>query len=413
MTRILTGICLIVLAARVAPAAEPVPADFSKSLLRDGGELEKVRESMERVFQFTIDDGKLKIDRTAWEQAAKEMPEPDDGFGMIQQQMQQQMQNDPKAAAEMAKAMAMSKAIRLMTAGMSGPTPPIMALFEGIRAECGTMGGGHGSSGTGDDARWNSSFSSDRLSGEIDASKAAEKLTLHEAQGPRRTLEFRTFNQNAFWIDLSNHQGEMISIRQEANGRFTMIALGPKSVFADQCETFTAFFKKHRDWMQAELLPALAKLGFRPLLPPDAPAVRKAVIAAILRSADSASDGKQLVADLSGTDGNAADRASKALATRYELYKSAIVEKLKEANLSEALKSKLQAIVDQQTDSRPASNTLAALDLVHDPVYVVSLLDDVDSRELPIVAEQLSKLTGKDLGADREAWKAWANSAAK
>jgi hypothetical protein len=413
MARIFAGVCLILLAGLAAPAAEPVPADLSKSLLRDGGELEKVRESMERVFQFTIDEGKLKIDREAWEQAAKGMPDPDDGFGIMRQTMQQQMQNDPKAAAEMAKAMAMNQAMHQMIAGMSGPTPPIMALFEGIRAECGTMGGGHGSSGTGDDARWNSSFSSDRLSGEIDASKAAEKLTLHEAQAPRRTLEFRTFNQNAFWIDLSNHQGEMISLRQEANGRFTMIALGHNAVFADQCETFTAFFKKHHDWMQAELLPALAKLGLRPLLPPDAPAVRKAVIAAILRSADNAPDGKQLVADLASTDGIAADRASKELANRYELYKSAIAQKLKEAGLSEALKSKLQAIVDQQTDSRPASNTLAALDLVHDPVYVVSLLDDVDSRELPIIAEQLSKLTGKDLGADREAWQSWAKAAVK
>src|SRR5262249_50336870 len=155
---------------------EPVPADFSKSLLRDGGELEKVRESMERVFQFTINDGKLKIDRAAWEQAAKGMPEAEDGFGMMRQTMQQQMQNDPKAAAEMAKAMAMNQAMQHMIAGMTGPMPPIMSLFEGIRAESGSMGGGHGSGGTGDEARWNSSFSSDRLSGEIDASKPSEKL---------------------------------------------------------------------------------------------------------------------------------------------------------------------------------------------------------------------------------------------
>src|SRR6266496_3759308 len=158
MTCIIGGMCMILAAASALPAAEPAPVDLSQSLLRDGGELEKVRGSMEKVFQFTIDDGKLKIDRAAWETTAKGMPEPDDGFGMMGQTMQQQMQNDPKAAAEMAKAMAMNQAMHLMIAGMSGPTPPIMSLFEGIRAESGAMGGGHGSGGTGDDARWNSSF---------------------------------------------------------------------------------------------------------------------------------------------------------------------------------------------------------------------------------------------------------------
>jgi hypothetical protein len=411
MTRIFAGLCLILSIVPIVLGAEPAPVDLSKSLLGDGGVLEKVHASMEKVFQFTIDDGKLKIDRAMWEQTAKGMPAPDDGFGMMQQTMQQQMQNDPKAAAEMAKAMAMNQAMRLMIAGMTGPMPPLMSLFEGIRAESGSMGGGHGSGGTGDDARWNSSFSSDRLTGEIDASKASEKLTLHEMGGPRRTLEFRTFNQKAFWIDLSNHQGELISIRQEADGRFTMIALGHRAVFADQRESFAAFFKEHRDWMEVELLPALVKFGCRPILPADAPAVRKAVIAALLHSPDHATDGQRLVTDLAGADAKTSVRASKALAARYELYKSAIAEKLKDANTTDDLRGKLQTIVDQQTDSRAANNTLAVLDLAHDPVYIVSILDDVDLQELPIIAEQLGNLTGKDFGADRGAWKTWAKAA--
>jgi hypothetical protein len=275
------------------------------------------------------------------------------------------------------------------------------------------MGGGHGSSGTGDDARWDASFSGDRLTGEIDASKALEKLTLHETGGPRRTLEFRTFNQNAFWIDLSNRQGELISIRQGADGRCTIIAIGRTAVFADQRESFAALFKEHRDWMQTELLPTFAKFGFRPILPADAPSVRKAVIAAFLRSPDNAADGRQLVVDLASSDDKTVARASKVLANRYELYKSAIDDKLKDADIPDGVKSKLQAVVDQQMDLRPAKNTLTALDLMRDPVYVVSLFDDLDSRELSIVAEQLGKLTGKDLGTDRDAWKAWAKAAEK
>jgi hypothetical protein len=114
---------------------------------------------------------------------------------------------------------------------------------------------------------------------------------------------------------------------------------------------------------------------------------------------------------LASTDDRTTARASEALAAHYELYKVAIVEKLRDASIPDDLRGKLQAVVDRETESRPANNTLAVLDLMHDPLYVVSLLDEAEPQELPIMAEQLGKLTGKELGADREAWKAWAKAA--
>ena len=82
--------------------------------------------SLTKIFAFKIDDGKLTIDRDAWELSAKDFnkasPDADDelpGF-------RQAMATNPQEAAHMKMSMAMSKLIR----DSSGPKPAIMSLFE-------------------------------------------------------------------------------------------------------------------------------------------------------------------------------------------------------------------------------------------------------------------------------------------
>ena len=216
--------------------------------------------TLTKIFAFKIDDGKLTIDRDAWELSAKDFnkasPDADDelpGF-------RQAMATNPQEAAHMKMSMAMSKLIR----DSSGPKPAIMSLFDELRKVSNNREGGSGQTGTGDDARWDASFGNDKLSGHIEASTKQEKLVLQELKLPKRTLELRTFDRQALLMQISNRDGDLISLRSAPNGRFTIVVIDKDTVFADQSDSFAEFVKQHRQLMEIDLLPALAKFGINP-----------------------------------------------------------------------------------------------------------------------------------------------------
>ena len=263
MNRICWAICLLPTLASFAPAAEPASIDLKNSAWLGTGDLQSLREPLAKIFAFKIDDGKLTIDREAWEQSAKEFnkanPNADDDFPGAEQALA----NNPEAAAQMKLAMAMSKLMR----DSSGPKPAIMLLFDELRKVSKNSGGGGGHSGTGDDTRWDASFGNEKLSGQIDASKKQERLVVRELNSPKRTLVLRTFDRQALLVQISNRDGDVIFLRSAPNGRFSMLVMEKDKIFADQSESFTEFVKQHRQLMETDLLPALANLGINPTKP--------------------------------------------------------------------------------------------------------------------------------------------------
>ena len=52
-----------------------------------------------------------------------------------------------------------------------------------------------------------------------------------------------------------------------------------KRTFAGQGESFADFYKQHRAIVETEVLPILAHYGIEPVLSPQDPRIRKAVLA--------------------------------------------------------------------------------------------------------------------------------------
>jgi hypothetical protein len=263
MNHICWAVCLLPTLATFARAAEPPSIDLRNSALLGSGDLQSLREPLTKIFAFKIDDGKLTIDREAWEQSAKGFhkanPDADDDFPGAQQALA----NNPEAAAQMKLAMAMSKLMR----DSSGPKPAIISLFEELRKVSKNSGGGSGHGGTGDDAQWDASFGNEKLSGQIDASKKQERLVVRELNSPKQTLVLRTFDRQALLVQISNRDGDLISLRSAPSGRFSLVVIDKDTVFADQSDSFAEFVKQHRQLMETDLLPALAKLGVNPTKP--------------------------------------------------------------------------------------------------------------------------------------------------
>jgi hypothetical protein len=151
----------------------------------------------------------------------------------------------------------------------------------------------------------------------------------------------------------------------------------------------------------------LQSLAIRLIPSPATPEMKKAVLALLARTPQTLDEGKKLLADLDSEKFPVRDKASKALNERFEIYKDLIEEKLKNSSISQEAASRLHKIMSAHPDAQKVSQTIAALDLMRDPVYLIGLLDEAAPAERSKVVSQLESVTGQRLGEDAAAWKRW------
>jgi hypothetical protein len=159
-----------------------------------------------------------------------------------------------------------------------------------------------------------------------------------------------------------------------------------------------------------DVLPVLAKIGIRPILSSDAPEVRDAVRASLLRGPEARAEGQRLLSDLDSDSFDAREAASKALSGRYALLGDLIHEKLTDKSNSAEMQAQLERIVAEHPDSPLPAQTAAALGLTGDPLYLVKLLDKANPKETQILVKRLEQITGETLGSDTAAWRKWSRS---
>lgn len=364
------GLCLLASCVTGAPAKDPPSSRPAKSALAGDGPLQKVRGPLERILQFTFSGGDLKVDRAAWGKVERDKgnaaPNP---FGV------------PRF----------------------DQGPPVEAVFREIQTTAGPGGSGMSISGNEREV----SFFGNVLSGRLHTRGDSVRLVLEESQGSGRTLEYSDDGKGAFRIQLSHPDGDLILLQQRRGG-FAAVALVGGRTFAGQGESFLAVFKQHRQTMDADVLPALAQVGIQPILSPQAPKVRQAVLALAARKPEVVAEGGRLITELDSDSFAARDKATQLLNDRYALYKDLITEKLKHRDTPLEVRSRLQRIVDRHRDQARVDQTVVALDLLHDARYLVSLLDQATPEEMPGLVSQLEKTTGRKDGADTAAWKEWA-----
>lgn len=358
-------------AGRSGGADQAQPKD--RSPLTAAGELPKVRKQLEKVFQFTLKGSHLAINRQAWGTPAKEKP-PGGGFLA------------PPAVV-----------------GGFPAAPPIEGVFQAIQASAGANGSGMSIGGNNREV----SFSGPNLSGRLGTQGDSVRLILDETASPQRTLEFNDDGRGGFRIQLSDPDGDLLLLNQSRGGSFAVVSMHGGQVFADQGESFLAFFRKNRKEMETRILPTLDKFGIQPLLNPSTPKARKAVLALLSRTPEAEDEGRRLLADLDSDTFEVRERAARSLNERYEIYKDLIQDRLKDRSLSLEVQKRLRDIAARHADSAWVGQTIAALDLLQDPGYLVSLLDEASAKESPGLIRQLEKTTGKKLGPEPAAWKEW------
>lgn len=362
-TRQIAVLLALLVVAGLAPAQEVTPPAKTPLLLQNGV-LNKAAPQFEQIFQFTFDGPKLKIDRTGWGEANR---------GKI-----------------------LANAIH--------PGPPIETIFNQIRTNAGQVN----SSGMSVSNRHREvTFSGGALSGRMRTSGEHVRMDLEEVTSPNRSFEWTDDGQGSMRLMISNQDDDLLLLQQTKQGSFRMAGFVGGKTIAARGDNFLAMYRQERQLVDRHVLPVLQSLSIRLIPSPSAPETKKAVLALLARTPESLAEGKKLLTDLDSEKFTVRDKASKALNERFEIYKDLIQEKLKDSGLSQEAAARLQKIMAAHPDAPKISRTIAALDLLRDPVYLVELLEGAGPVERAKVVAQLVNVTGQRLGDDPPAWKQW------
>lgn len=399
--------CLSLSACAVARGA-----NLTATALANDGELVKLHDLTEKIFQFKIESGQLRIDRAAWDREGKELASVEAA------QAAAAANNMPPGFAQNPRIAAMDKERRDRTiAMMGGPPPALHTVFRAIeqrarQASRSFAGGGDLPSSSIHNGwkQWQSGFAGETLAGDLRTNNGGEELELRECQPPRRMLEFRAASDAGMLLQLTDRDGNMVVLRQDSNGRFFLVVVADETTVLQQAESFIALVKQHRQLIESEVLPVLARIGVRPILSSDAPEVHDFVWASLLRGPESRAEGERLLSRLDSEGFDDREAASNALSSRYPLLGDLIREKLYDKSNSAEMQARLERIVAERPDSTLPAQTAEALGLASDPVYLVKLLDQANSKETQVLVQHLEQITGQKLGSDPGAWKKWARS---
>src|SRR5262249_49561926 len=193
--------------------------------------------------------------------------------------------------------------------------------------------------------------------------------------GPQRTLEFADDGQGGMRFQVLHPDGDVIWLKQDRKGTVVAVAMTGGQLFAAEAESFVAFLRQHRERMDTQFLPVLQHYGIQPVPPLQTPQVRQAVLAQLLRSPATLAEGKRLLVSLDSTKFVERETAMKKLSEQFENYKDLIEEQLRNKSSSLEVQNRLQKIVAEHGDSVRISQMVAALELVKDARFLVSLPD--------------------------------------
>lgn len=356
----------------------PIRPDTSPLLKK--GLLQEIRKPLETIFAFHLDGTNLKIDRNRWEAAGREQ--------LKGAKDKKDKEEEPRNADE-----------------ESGIEIVFLLQIE----SAGGLGGSSSSSGGG---RRTYSFSGEKLMGRLHVQDQSVRMNLEEAETPRRTLEYADDGNGNLHIQVAHPDGDMVLFKQSQRGRCVVVAVIDSQVVAATGDCFLDVYRKHRREMDELVLPVLAHFGAEVLPPRQSPRVRQVVHKLLARTPETLAAGRKLLDDLDGGEFAARQQSRRLLSQKFETYQDLIEERL-QGKPSLEIQAQLKKIVAENLEAARVGQAVAAMELLKDGRYLVSLLDHANAEESRHIVGRLEEITGQKLGMNPAAWREWANRGPK
>jgi hypothetical protein len=383
------------------------------------GAIERLSESLAPFFHFQIKDDQLVLDRDAREAAAdglrqqaldplKKNIERSDQLAAKMEETLKKEAKDSAAYKQALMQMTQQQQLKAYVKRMDD-MPAAYFLFSDLQrravAQFGMVNNSRGSPMRFGDRSFSQSFQSNAVSMQVTASQNSERIQIEETTTPR-SLYFSSDELDGFRLELTTADNDLIVLQQHPDS-FAVLTIRNGKVFSESAESFLGFVKENRELMTSFVFPALAKVGIRPAPPIYELPVRDAAMTLLQYAAGADVDTEKLIADLTSENREACERAKNTLIANYEQFQSVVKAQLQMDSLPTEKRRQLERLVDLQQITSEARGIVATFDLLNDPAYLVSLLDDADPRDFVRIVRRLEKVSGQKLGTNPAAWKAW------
>ena len=353
------------------------------------GAISSAAKQLRAILALQIVDGRLGLDRSGWSKAGD-----DEKVKKRREEMVKQF---------VARGMPREHAERFVARSLA--QPPVAALIEQLR---GAVGAASINSGTSNSiARYG--FSGRGLTADFQVSPEAFRCMLREESGPGRLVAFSDGPEGLSIIVCCPDAQETLTLSQSPDGAVRLAHLTSDAAVREKADSFLALYVRRRQYVEAELLPLLAHVGFAlPLTAYSSEAIR--LVMDLLRrpiGPDDEARARELLKQLESASYKQREAAMKALTADYVRYQKAIDAAAADTGASEELALRARQIRRENEHVARIGELVYKLGLTSDPDYLVMLLAKAAPADRGPILRALRALAGRDLGSDVAAWKQW------
>jgi hypothetical protein len=357
----------------------------------EGPGLAAAKEELAALLPLTIANGRLVLNREAWEKPAEKNAAKKD--------------EDAEEGGQVAiGGNAAGFRIRRMIGGGNLPTPAKLFQAYMQKASGGVRGANSSMSGTGVTLKQDGQ----NLTGALSYDKAQGEFTvkLVEKVGDGRLLSVEDDEQTGLTVRLSNPAAKTsLLLVQSTQGPVSLVCFRGKESTVVGAEDFATLLRQEPSKVQTLVFRPLRALGIEPPLNPYYPPVMAAACTAFSPpAAETTQKVDALIKKLADDDMDVRDKATQDLTELFPLAIRYVSEAAEKTQDPEA-KTRLQRVVAAHPGIGKAKAYALEHKLHEDKAYLLEIMGSAPFFKTA-ARVRLSELYGKDFGEDPRAWPA-------
>ena len=293
------------------------------------------------------------------------------------------------------------------------------ALFSALMR---VSGGGGGSSSGGN--MWRHSFRGNKLSGVFGSGSSfpmpardraiGNYLHLAEKQAPHRQVHLENNEDELQLMVIEPATGTVMRLRQVESGAVLLQMATPEFSESFQAESFNDLWFERAEVLSEKFFPLLKKLGIGTPAVDLTEKLQAQVLNDLAYGAARQTEFLEAFKDLEAEDFESRAKATERLENEFANWSLPIARGLRDTMLNAEIRARLKKVFEAKAsaDEKATAELMTSQKLDSNPRFLVRLLADSRTpEEKELVLGQLRIVAGKDLGAEFDAWKAWAEMA--
>ena len=220
-------------------------------------------------------------------------------------------------------------------------------------------------------------------------------LSVEEKLNPNRAFKLQDNGRGVFEFDYYGDDFKL-EMKQQADGKIDLT----RRLFSNEAkfagDNYEDLKVKHPKLVKDWLVPVFEHIGFELPIMSDDRFVQDTVLSQLMSIRNrSVQDFEKYVRQLDDDSFQVRENATELLTSQMNLWRDAVRNKLKTADLSLESKIRLQRVMSDSVVDGSIDELIQAQDLLNSPRYLISLFEIANKEEQAAVMIQLESITGR------------------